>query len=382
MPIDRGTFEQGLDLTQSSRMIAEQLRKQAEQDKLQAGAQQFYEATNPIPQQNLGPVGSGKREPLDPLSEPYQAAQANFLSSTPGASEYLAAIAARNAPYQPKVEEFAPGSTIGTARLLPGGKMDVSQNFTVPAKPPTPMALTDAAGNPILFQPGTNQTTQLPGQTPQMVGNQIKKEGLQQKKDEWADRLKLGRLTVSAPQMDASGIMGVVATDKITGETKFIPTGIKGQPKGAAGQLTSATRAMLEIAPTVKYFVDTIRKEIAENEAGLGPVASRWREFKAGKIGFADPSFIGLRTDVGLLQTALMRMHVGARGGEYIMKHFQDLINSSTQSPENLLGALTQIDKYADQLLAERTPVTQPGTAPAPTPQPANPNAPKWQFEQ
>lgn len=119
-------------------------------------------------------------------------------------------------------------------------------------------------------------------------------------------------------------------------------------------QLTSATRTMVEMAPTVKYFVDKIKGEVQQNENNLGPAASRWREFKAGKIGLADPAFTGLRTNMGLLTTALMRMHVGARGGEYIMKHFQGLIDEGKQSPENLQAALDQINEYADQLIKEK----------------------------
>ena len=115
-------------------------------------------------------------------------------------------------------------------------------------------------------------------------------------------------------------------------------------------ELTSSTKTMTEAAPRVVDFVDKINKLIDENESGLGPSASRWKEFKAGKIGLGDAAFTKLRTDVGLLTTLLMRMHVGARGGEYIMKHFQDLIDSSKQSPENLRAALGEIRSYAQDV--------------------------------
>ena len=74
----------------------------------------------------------------------------------------------------------------------------------------------------------------------------------------------------------------------------------------------------------------------------------------SGKVGAPNPDFTKLRTDVGLLSTKLMRMHVGARGGEIMMQHFKDLIDSSKQSPENLLGALDEIDQYAKETASER----------------------------
>lgn len=99
-------------------------------------------------------------------------------------------------------------------------------------------------------------------------------------------------------------------------------------------------------------FVDRIGKMIDQQAASLGPAASRWSEFMAGKVGAPNPDFTKLRTDVALLQTALMRMHVGARGGEQMMEHFRDLIDVSKQSPENLKAALEEIREYANAVTA------------------------------
>ena len=54
----------------------------------------------------------------------------------------------------------------------------------------------------------------------------------------------------------------------------------------------------------------------------------RWRDLWAGKIGAKDPAFMRLKVDTGLLMTLLMRMHVGARGGEYILGHFKEMIDA------------------------------------------------------
>jgi hypothetical protein len=118
-------------------------------------------------------------------------------------------------------------------------------------------------------------------------------------------------------------------------------------------ELTSSTKTMTEAAPRVLGLVDRVDKLVDEQTKTLGPAASRWQEYMAGKVGAPNPEFTKLRTDVGLLTTLLMRMHVGARGGEYIMKHFQDLIDTGKQSPENLKAALGEIRTYAQDVQAE-----------------------------
>lgn len=117
---------------------------------------------------------------------------------------------------------------------------------------------------------------------------------------------------------------------------------------------TAATRTMIEAAPHVTELADKVLGEIDQQQKSLGPAASRWNEFWTGKLGEPNPQFTQLRTDAGLLQTLLMRMHVGARGGGQIMEHFKDLINSGTQSPENLRAAIGEIKSYAADLMKPR----------------------------
>lgn len=80
---------------------------------------------------------------------------------------------------------------------------------------------------------------------------------------------------------------------------------------------------------------------------GLGP---RWNEFLAGTIGAADPRYVALRTHLtGLLSTALMQAHVGSRGGERIMEHFQDLANAGKMSLPTLKAAITAERQYVEE---------------------------------
>lgn len=136
---------------------------------------------------------------------------------------------------------------------------------------------------------------------------------------------------------------------------------------------TAATRTMKETAPKVIGLVDRVNQLLDANEKQLGPLDSRWNEFTAGKIGVPNQGYTQLRTDVGLLTTALMRMHVGARGGEKIMEHFQDLIDSSKQSPTNLRAALGEIKSYANTVSTEGGESGGGSTWKAPTDAPAAP---------
>jgi len=117
--------------------------------------------------------------------------------------------------------------------------------------------------------------------------------------------------------------------------------------------LSGTTKTMVEAAPRVLELSARVREEIAKQQADLGPLSSRWSEFMSGKVGSPNPEFSKLRTDTGLLQTLLMRMHVGARGGEHMMGHFKEMIDSGKQSPENMTAALDEIDSYAKDVAKE-----------------------------
>jgi hypothetical protein len=118
-------------------------------------------------------------------------------------------------------------------------------------------------------------------------------------------------------------------------------------------KLTAATRTMIEATPKVLQFSARIRPLIDQLQTQLGPAAGRWSEYMTGKVGADDPNFTRLRTNVALLQTLLMRMHVGARGGQEMMQHFKGIIDVGKQSPGNLLAALDVIDSYAKDVASE-----------------------------
>ncbi len=110
---------------------------------------------------------------------------------------------------------------------------------------------------------------------------------------------------------------------------------------------TLATRQMAEKAPRVLEFADRINNLLAENEQAYGPLNGRMNELMTGKIGLKGKDYVAIRTNMDLLSTALMQMHVGQRGGEHMLDHFGKLLGGAEQDPENIKTALAEITRYA-----------------------------------
>jgi hypothetical protein len=136
--------------------------------------------------------------------------------------------------------------------------------------------------------------------------------------------------------------------------------------------LTAATRTMQETAPKVINLANKVKALLDKVGDDLGPIDGRFSDFMAGKVGTENPDYIALKTDAGLLTTALMRMHVGARGGSQIMEHFKNMVNVGYQSPANLRAALEEITSYAEDVQGmgtdggHSTASTNPATSGAP----------------
>jgi hypothetical protein len=100
----------------------------------------------------------------------------------------------------------------------------------------------------------------------------------------------------------------------------------------------------------------------------LTAIGDRWNEFAAGTLGSGDPRYIALRTDSRLLSTALMQAHVGAKGSEFMMEHFQGLADAGKMSGETLKNALAAERQYMTEkamLTKEPTQQQQKPTDPA-----------------
>jgi hypothetical protein len=111
---------------------------------------------------------------------------------------------------------------------------------------------------------------------------------------------------------------------------------------------TNDIKVMQQSVPSVLTLLQQARTDMKNVE--LGPAAGRWQEGWSGKIGAAAPSFRKLKTDIGLLQTRLMKMHVGARGSDTLLAHFQEMGNASKDAPENLQAFLDTVETYANEV--------------------------------
>lgn len=116
---------------------------------------------------------------------------------------------------------------------------------------------------------------------------------------------------------------------------------------------TTATRTMVESAPKVLYFVNKQLNALNALESKFGPMAGRKAEFLTGKIGLPGNGVSQYRTNNGLLETSLMKMHVGARGGDTMMQHFHDVIGGMNQDPSNARESLEAIKDYANEVISQ-----------------------------
>lgn len=135
-------------------------------------------------------------------------------------------------------------------------------------------------------------------------------------------------------------------------QTTRAATKAREQAEARAAVDTTATRTMKEAAPKVLGFIKRVRDDLTKVETG--PLKSRYQEAMTGTVGAENPEFARYRTDVALLSTLLMRMHVGARGSEGMLEHFKNLFNAGTQSSVNMKAALEAVEDYAKDLTAKK----------------------------
>jgi len=80
----------------------------------------------------------------------------------------------------------------------------------------------------------------------------------------------------------------------------------------------------------------------------LDGIANHWSDFMAGKYA-TDPQFAALRTSMGLLSTALMQAHVGARGSHEMLEHFKELADYRVSNAQTLGSALAAEYRYVHE---------------------------------
>src|SRR5262249_20072282 len=121
--------------------------------------------------------------------------------------------------------------------------------------------------------------------------------------------------------------------------------GIRGAYKLGEAESAKVTVAR-ELTSPEGLFADVEKDLSAFHPDELTALGSRWNEFQTGSLGVGDTRYAALRTDLGLLSTALMQAHVGSRGGEAIMEHFANLANGGKMSGDILKTAIATEKRY------------------------------------
>lgn len=140
-------------------------------------------------------------------------------------------------------------------------------------------------------------------------------------------------------------------------------------PKPTGSVLTQSQRAKM-IQPQVEATI----AEVQRIRGQLGPLAGRWNDFMAGRIGTANPQLADLQQRLQLFATALMLAH-GLRGESY-EKNLERYLNAA-QSPDNLIARIKAADSFLQDYAASTghgptAPATNgKGGALAPVPKPA-----------
>lgn len=232
-------------------------------------------------------------------------------------------------------EVLTPAKAPGTEKITPLSPLPQHPTATA-AIPPSPAGKGKIGipGSPggILPDPGsTPKTTIAPSNDPMV--NYL------------TGQVASGRLPINQIHGD-----GVHTTDK--------------QERGAVQQNLAALGLDINKATTEQFNTAKFAQSVAdkyphilalidqsEKDGKLGIFASRYNEFMSGTVGAGDPEFAALRTDLGLLQTALMKIHTGSRGSTTIMQKFGGLINGGRMDAETLKAAVNEakvwIDNYA-----------------------------------
>jgi len=131
--------------------------------------------------------------------------------------------------------------------------------------------------------------------------------------------------------------------------------GVTNFTKAGQTMSTQIQQARNLVAPGGLF--DAVEKDLsAFTPEELNGIGNRWQEFRLGSWipqlftgKGADPRYVKLRTDLnGLDSTAVMQVHVGQRGGQYMGEHFEDLANAKKFTFDNLKTAVGQERQYIE----------------------------------
>jgi hypothetical protein len=137
------------------------------------------------------------------------------------------------------------------------------------------------------------------------------------------------------------------AQAKGSGEAKTTPEMIKRdadltRAKSFATLTTNEKDTIRGSQVALQAFPDIREQLVNASDKIFG---NRWNDFMVGTLG-KDPEFVPLRTNIGMLQTLVAKLHVGSRGSVHILNHFVDLFNAKQMDREDLSTSLDTLEKW------------------------------------
>jgi len=171
---------------------------------------------------------------------------------------------------------------------------------------------------------------------------------------------------------DKQDLKPVTGTDPKTGQQVIANYG-DAQKMGLTG-MTQASDDMVNKAYAARHFLNLATRpgdpastdpadlsisqliDKLDTAGKLGPLASRWNDFMAGKFGAGDADYAALRAKMGLSTTAMMQAHLGSRGGSAMLEHFEDLASAGKMDGTTLRAGFNSEINYMREKAADPNP--------------------------
>lgn len=151
-------------------------------------------------------------------------------------------------------------------------------------------------------------------------------------------------VTMSLSEAQNHGLQDVIKTDdadmqKINAARHWLPLASNNDPNDPG-----IMQLMHDIESRGHMGVFQTRFQSFMKKFGGSPLPENWAEFGGAEV---DPAFPAFAAKMGLSQTLLMNLHVGQRGGHYLVDKFEGLANADKMNYDTLHGALAGEYQYA-----------------------------------
>lgn len=133
------------------------------------------------------------------------------------------------------------------------------------------------------------------------------------------------------------------------------PRAVTAAGLSSANVPTSTIRTMAQRSQGQLSGIQDLNDEVdrLEKAGKLGPMAGRFNDFMQSKVGEGDPEYAYLNDKIQLLQTAMMLIHVGARGSTPMLLKFQHMLDSGKMDGPTLKAGIKAVREQMEQYAKE-----------------------------